>query len=93
MKIGTLASHSALNIITGARAEGFDTELYCTPDRIEFYKAFGLENCIVELSSFDQLLDLDLSDVVIIPHGSFIAYIGAQKILDSKLQNYSCQNS
>ncbi|MFW9850839.1 MAG: DUF1246 domain-containing protein, partial [Candidatus Thorarchaeota archaeon] len=25
MKIGTIASHSALNIISGAKAEGFDT--------------------------------------------------------------------
>lgn len=86
MKIGTLASHSALNIITGAKAEGFKTELYCTPERTAFYKAFGLEDSIVEVDSFDQLLDMDLSDVVIIPHGSFVAYIGANRILKSNLR-------
>ncbi len=85
MKIGTLASHSALNIITGAKAEGFETELYCTPDRVAFYKAFGLEDSIVELDSFDQLIDMDLSDVIIIPHGSFIAYVGAERILNSNI--------
>jgi len=86
MIIGTLASHSALNIITGAKAEGFETQLYCTPDRIAFYKSFGLEDSIVEIDSFDHLLDMDLTDVIIIPHGSFVAYIGAKRILNSNLR-------
>ncbi|MFW9959861.1 MAG: formate--phosphoribosylaminoimidazolecarboxamide ligase [Candidatus Thorarchaeota archaeon] len=86
MKIGTLASHSALNIITGAKAEGFEAELYCTPDRIQFYSAFGLGDSIVEINSFNEILERDLSDVIIIPHGSFVAYLGAEKILKSDLR-------
>ncbi len=86
MKIGTIASHSALNIISGAKAEGFETELYCTSERIAFYKSFGLEDSIVEIDSFDSILDLDLSDVIIIPHGSFVAYIGSERILKSNLR-------
>ncbi len=86
MKIGTLASHSALNIISGAKAEGFETELYCTPERIPFYKSFGLEESIVEVPSFGAILEMDLSDVIIIPHGSFVAYIGSEKILKSNLR-------
>ena len=86
MKIGTLASHSALNIISGAKAEGFETELYCTPDRIPFYKSFGMEDSIVEVPSFEAILEMDLSDVIIIPHGSFVAYIGSEKILKSNLR-------
>ncbi|MGY5873387.1 MAG: formate--phosphoribosylaminoimidazolecarboxamide ligase [Candidatus Thorarchaeota archaeon] len=86
MKIGTLASHSALNIISGAKAEGFETELYCTPDRVPFYKSFGMEDSIVEIPSFDAILEMDLSDVIIIPHGSFVAYIGSEKILNSDLR-------
>jgi 5-formaminoimidazole-4-carboxamide-1-(beta)-D-ribofuranosyl 5'-monophosphate synthetase len=86
MKIGTLASHSALNIISGAKAEGFETELYCTPDRVPFYSSFGLEDSIVEVESYDEIFELDLSDVIIIPHGSFIAYLGADRILKSDLR-------
>jgi 5-formaminoimidazole-4-carboxamide-1-(beta)-D-ribofuranosyl 5'-monophosphate synthetase len=86
MKIGTIASHSALNIISGAKAEGFDTQLYCRPDRIAFYKSFGLEDSIVEIESFDNILEMDLSDVIMVPHGSFVAYIRAKKILDSDLK-------
>jgi 5-formaminoimidazole-4-carboxamide-1-(beta)-D-ribofuranosyl 5'-monophosphate synthetase len=85
MKIGTLASHSALNIISGAKAEGFETELYCTPDRVQFYESFGFKNSIIEVDSYDEIFDLDLSDVIIIPHGSFVAYLGAEKILKSDL--------
>jgi 5-formaminoimidazole-4-carboxamide-1-(beta)-D-ribofuranosyl 5'-monophosphate synthetase len=86
MKIGTLASHSALNIISGAKAVGFETELFCTPDRVPFYKSFGMEDSIVEIPSFDSILEMDLSDVIIIPHGSFVAYIGSERILKSKLR-------
>jgi 5-formaminoimidazole-4-carboxamide-1-(beta)-D-ribofuranosyl 5'-monophosphate synthetase len=86
MKIGTIASHSALNIISGARTEGFDTVLYCLPDRVAFYESFGLENVIVKIESFDHILEMDLSDVILIPHGSFVAYIGAEKILKSDLK-------
>jgi 5-formaminoimidazole-4-carboxamide-1-(beta)-D-ribofuranosyl 5'-monophosphate synthetase len=86
MKIGTIASHSALNIISGAKVEGFDTVLYCRPDRTAFYKSFGLKDSIVEIESFDNILDMDLSEVILIPHGSFVAYIGAERILKSNLK-------
>ncbi len=86
MKIGTIASHSALNIISGAKKEGFDTQLYCTPNRSSFYRSFGLEDSIVIIDSFDEILDLDLTDVILVPHGSFVAYIGAEKILSSEIK-------
>lgn len=86
MKIGTIASHSALNIISGAKAEGFDTLLYCPQNRVKFYQSFGLDDSIVEIESFDDILKMDLSEVVLIPHGSFVAHIGAQKILKSDLK-------
>ncbi len=86
MKIGTIASHSALNIISGARHEGFETALYCKPDRLAFYRSFGFGDSIIEVSSFEDILTLDTSDVVMIPHGSFVAYIGAEKIIKSDLR-------
>ncbi len=85
MKIGTIASHSALNIISGAKAEGFQTELFCTQDRMEFYSSFGLEESLIQVDSFNDVLTMDHSDSVLIPHGSFVAYIGAKAILESKL--------
>ncbi len=86
MKIGTIASHSALNILSGARAEGFQTALYCHSDREEFYSTFGLSDSIIRVSAFDEILDMDLSDTIMIPHGSFVAYIGADRIIKSNLR-------
>ena len=86
MKIGTIASHSALNIISGARAEGFETVLFCTPDRVPFYKSFGLDDSIVVVDSFDDILDMDLSDTLVIPHGSFVSYLGSERILRSQMR-------
>ncbi|NWF94914.1 MAG: formate--phosphoribosylaminoimidazolecarboxamide ligase [Candidatus Thorarchaeota archaeon] len=88
MKIGTIASHSALNIISGARAEGFETLLFCTPKRKDFYQSFGLGDSLVIVNTFDDILDLDLSDVVMIPHGSFVAYLGASRILKSNMRMF-----
>lgn len=88
MKIGTIASHSALNILSGAKAEGFQTALYCQPEREEFYSSFGFSDSIVRVSAFDDILNMDLSDVIMIPHGSFVAYIGARRILDSNLRMF-----
>jgi 5-formaminoimidazole-4-carboxamide-1-(beta)-D-ribofuranosyl 5'-monophosphate synthetase len=83
MKIGTIASHSALNIIAGAKAEGFDTVLYCEPSRVKFYKSFGLNDSIVEVDTFSEVLEKNEEDTILIPHGSFVAYIGSEAILNS----------
>ncbi|MFW9810189.1 MAG: formate--phosphoribosylaminoimidazolecarboxamide ligase [Candidatus Thorarchaeota archaeon] len=86
MKIGTIASHSALNILSGAKSEGFETVLFCTPDRRKFYESFGLKNSIVQVNEFEDIFEIDLDDVVLVPHGSFVAYLGAERILDSSLR-------
>ncbi len=88
MKIGTIASHSALNILSGAKVEGFETVLYCTPDRVKFYESFGMKNSIQQVETFGDILEMDITDVIMIPHGSFVAYIGAERILDSNLRLY-----
>ncbi|MDF1540085.1 MAG: formate--phosphoribosylaminoimidazolecarboxamide ligase [Candidatus Thorarchaeota archaeon] len=88
MKIGTIASHSALNIMAGAKAEGIETILVSTPDRVEFYDSYGLGSSIIEVSSWDEVLDLQLEDTIWIPHGSFVAYIGAERIINSDLRMY-----
>ena len=39
--IVTLGSHSALQILKGAKDEGFKTAIVCTPSRIPLYKSFS----------------------------------------------------
>ncbi len=77
----TLGSHSALQILKGAKDEGFKTAVVCTPDRIPLYKSY--QNFIDEILEIETWKDfpkleeqLDKLNPIIIPHGSFVAYLG-----------------
>ncbi len=79
--IVTLGSHSALQILKGAKDEGFQTFLACTPDREALYSTYS--NFIDEIkiikkwSDFPQLeKQLIKRNSIVIPHGSFVAYLG-----------------
>ncbi|OGK21734.1 hypothetical protein A3C23_00175 [Candidatus Roizmanbacteria bacterium RIFCSPHIGHO2_02_FULL_37_13b] len=81
--IATLGSHSALQILHGAKAENFNTLLITTPDREKFYKRFSFIDEVKTIPTFADFptVEKDLKDknVIIIPHGSFVAYLGVEK--------------
>lgn len=83
LSIATLASHSSLQIVHGAKLEGFRTAVITLKDRVWFYRQFShlIDNFIV----VDSWRDLCREDVVsklrewysiIVPHGSYVEYIG-----------------
>ncbi|MBU7014222.1 MAG: formate--phosphoribosylaminoimidazolecarboxamide ligase [Theionarchaea archaeon] len=78
--IATLGSHSALNILAGAKDEGFKTLLLCERSRT-FYERFSVADEIMYLNSLSEIKDPQLQEtliqkeVVLIPHGSFISYL------------------
>jgi 5-formaminoimidazole-4-carboxamide-1-(beta)-D-ribofuranosyl 5'-monophosphate synthetase len=78
--IATLGSHSALNILAGAKDEGFNTLLLCEKSRT-FYERFRVADHILYLDTLSALRnknmqeDLIKKDVILIPHGSFISYL------------------
>ncbi len=79
--IVTLGSHSALQILKGAKDEGFKTAVVATPDRIplySFYKNFIDE--IIKIKTWKDFPKLEQEllkrNSIIIPHGSFVAYLG-----------------
>ena len=80
VKIATLGSHSALQILKGARDEGFKTICIATPDRISLYSRFNFIDKILRISSFSEFPKIEniliRQKAVIIPHGSFVAYLG-----------------
>lgn len=82
--IGTIGSHSALQILHGAKLEGFKTLLITTPNRVKVYKSFKVADEIIVVESFKEILDIedDLIErnVILIPHGSFVEYIGEENI-------------
>jgi 5-formaminoimidazole-4-carboxamide-1-(beta)-D-ribofuranosyl 5'-monophosphate synthetase len=82
--ISTLGSHSALQILKGAKEEGFKTSVICTPKRSSLYKTYN--NFIDEIlivdkwSDFPELeSDLIKRNSIIVPHGSFVAYLGMEE--------------
>ncbi len=80
--IATLGSHSALNILRGAKDEGFGTICVCREREKTIYENFGVADRIIVVNDFQDLLDLSLQkelrkrNAILIPHGSFNAYIG-----------------
>jgi 5-formaminoimidazole-4-carboxamide-1-(beta)-D-ribofuranosyl 5'-monophosphate synthetase len=86
--IGTLGSHSALNIFKGAKEEGFKTVCICKKETEIVYKRFPLVDQIIRVEDFSELLGDDVqqklrkANTILVPHGSFNAYVGTEKILN-----------
>jgi 5-formaminoimidazole-4-carboxamide-1-(beta)-D-ribofuranosyl 5'-monophosphate synthetase len=84
MKIGTIGSHSALQILRGARDEGLKNLLICDKKRKDIYDRFSLVDEYLLVDDFKDVLSegnqqrLIDEDVIIIPHGSFVEYVGAE---------------
>ena len=90
--IATLGSHSALQILKGAKDEGFQTLIITTPRSTTFYKTFPFIDEFIEIPAFadfpsieNQLIE---KNVILIPHGSFVAYLGFQKNKNMKVMYY-----
>ncbi len=88
VKIGTLCSHSALQIFHGAKQEGLRTVGICPKERKSVYEAFpqARPTEFILIDAFQDIMDpaiqeqLIQRDVIIIPHGSFVEYVGAMNL-------------
>jgi len=83
LTIATLASHSSLQIVHGAKKEGFKTLLVVTDDRLWFYSQFRhIVDSFVTVRSWAELCSEDVVRVlkggnsIFVPHGSFVEYVG-----------------
>ncbi len=82
VKIATLGSHSALNILRGAKDEGLKTICLCRERERIIYDSFGVADEVIELKDYSELLNKKIQEELIekeallIPHGTFNAYIG-----------------
>lgn len=82
-KIATLGSHSALQILKGAKDEGFKTICVVTPDRVSLYERFAFIDKIYQIPTFADFPKIEnqliIDSSIIIPHGSLVAYLGLEK--------------
>ncbi len=87
--ICTLGSHSALDIMDGAKDEGFNTVVVCQKGRELPYKRFSrLVDEIIVLNSFKDMLNSDIQsrlldmNAIVVPHRALSAYLGYDAIED-----------
>ncbi len=90
VKIGVLGSHSALEIMDGAKDEGFETVVFCQKGREGPYQRFGrIADNIVVLNKFKDMAlakyqrELRESSTVIVPHRSLAVYLGYKTLENS----------
>ena len=87
VRIGVLGSHSALEVMDGAKDEGFETIVICQKGRETPYKRFGrIADEIVILNKFKDMTSpkmqqkLREENTIIVPHRSLTAYLGYKAI-------------
>jgi 5-formaminoimidazole-4-carboxamide-1-beta-D-ribofuranosyl 5'-monophosphate synthetase len=83
--IATIGSHSALQILKGAKDEGMRTLVICREGAERPYKSYPVADEIITIpdwSAWDTAMEEELikRNAIIIPHGSFIAYIGHERV-------------
>ncbi len=91
--IATIGSHSALQILKGARDEGMRNLVICQKGKERPYKSYGVADEILLIDSWDDWNEnfeqiLIEKNAVIIPHGSFIAYMGHERVRKMKVMYY-----
>lgn len=91
LAVGTLGSHSSLNIFKGAKEEGFRTVCICKENDAIMYEKYPLVDDLITVKDFTELLNERLQEklrrlnVVLIPHGSFTAYLNTEQLTNSLL--------
>lgn len=92
--IATVCSHSSLQIFHGAKKEGFRTLGISVGDRSKIYDAFPKakpdEFIVVDKYSdiLDRTSELVDDNVILIPHGSFVEYLGADEFRELEVPTF-----
>ena len=94
LTIATLCSHSSLQIFHGARKMGFKTLGLTISHSTKYYDAFPLAKPdeIIKYQDFDEMEErigeLHDKNTILIPHGSFVEYMGSRRFSDYEVPSY-----
>jgi 5-formaminoimidazole-4-carboxamide-1-(beta)-D-ribofuranosyl 5'-monophosphate synthetase len=86
LTVCTIGSHSALQIAKGAKDEGLPSLLICTEKNAKFYKTWPVVDEVLAVDKYTDILSggfqekLRERNAVLVPHGSFVEYVGAGNI-------------
>ena len=84
--IATLGSHCALQVLKGAKDEGFKTVLICEKKRERLYRRFKFIDKLILVDSFLEVSEskceslLKENNSILIPHGTLIAQMKQEQI-------------
>ena len=91
-RISTIGSHSALQIFKGAHDEGFETVAVCKKGAESPYRMFNAADEIISIDSYSEFPKIEDSlikkNAIVIPHGSFVTYMGYEKVEKLKVPYY-----
>ena len=94
LTIATVCSHSSLQIFNGARKEGFKTLGISVGGKKKLYDAFplGKPDEFFIVKNYKDILkhteELRKKNVILIPHGSFVEYLGPDNFLNLNLPTF-----
>ncbi|MBI2660180.1 formate--phosphoribosylaminoimidazolecarboxamide ligase [Candidatus Woesearchaeota archaeon] len=90
-RIATIGSHSALQIFKGAHDEGFETIAVCKKGSERPYKMFNAADDVITVNSYADFPKIQgqliKKNAIVIPHGSFVTYMGYEEVERQWLKN------
>ena len=90
--IATLGSHTALQILKGAKDEGFKTIAIVTPQTRRVFESFPVADELIEIPKFEDYFTIEQQliekNAIVIPHGSFVSYVGVDNVLEKMKAKY-----
>ena len=99
LTIATVCSHSSLQLFHGAKQEGFKTiGIAVGEERRKFYDSFpkAKPDEFLMVNDYKQILEhtqeLREKNAIVIPHGSFVEYLGADQFLNLDLPTFGNRN-
>ncbi len=94
LTVATVCSHTSLQIFHGARKEGYKTLGICLGPQPRFYEAFprAAPDAFLSIERYTDLLRLEqqlrAQNVVVIPTGSIVEYLGADNFLRLRVPTF-----
>jgi len=98
LTVATVCSHSSLQIFNGARKEGLKTLGIAVGEKKKFYDAFplGKPDEFLIVDNYKDIAkhseELREKNVIVIPHGSFVEYLGAENFLKLDIPTFGNRN-
>ncbi len=76
----------------GAKDEGFKTVCICEKGKRKPYDSYKVADEIIEVNKFADFFEIEQQlidkNAILVPHGSFVSYIGHERMKDIKAMHY-----